>query len=92
MATMPTSGRRASFREQTLAGRCRVRAIARARAAAARFRASGMSQGTAHYIDDIREPDGTLHVGDRPVARSRAGVSRPSIWPRCAPARASSRC
>jgi xanthine dehydrogenase large subunit len=30
-------------------------------------------QGTAHYIDDIREPDGTLHVaiGQSPIARGR---------------------
>lgn len=30
-------------------------------------------QGAAHYIDDIREPDGTLHVaiGQSPIARGR---------------------
>ena len=35
-------------------------------------------QGTAQYIDDIREPDGTLHVaiGQSPIARGPLAVAR----------------
>ena len=52
--------------------------------------ASKHVQGAAHYIDDIREPEGTLHVavGQSPKARGR--IARRSISTRCAPRRASS--
>ena len=49
-------------------------------------------QGAAIYIDDMREPDGTVHVVPGYAAAAPAAGSRSWIWRRSAPPMASSPC